>query len=232
MAKFKKWPKPKLEIKMLSSFRLDFPSFGYVIYRNYGSSTKDLVLIVREETKSSDGLMCPDTAFNTRLKRFIPVENGRDKYKFALPLVDFEYLASIVVPQVKPSDGSNGNESSKINGNDSGQNWISVPPPRRELEACKILKLWDENRGLAIQTRVVEKQKITCPGEVKLQVFSNERLPDNTTLTLHFLKRDSDYDFEAIIDAFNSAEFKLHLTSHVLTALISAGTTLKEARAA
>ncbi|VDL63564.1 unnamed protein product [Hymenolepis diminuta] len=134
-------------------------------------------------------MMCPDTAFNTRLKRFIPVEYGRDKYKFALPPIDFENPASIVVRQVKASDDLNGNDSSKINGDDSGQKWISIPPPRQDLEACKSLELWDENRGLAIQTRVVEKQEITCPGEVKLQVFSNERLPDNTTLMLHFLKR-------------------------------------------
>ncbi|VUZ57319.1 unnamed protein product [Hymenolepis diminuta] len=137
MGEFKKWPKPKLEIKMLSSFRLGFPSFGNVIYRKYGSSTKDLVLIVREETNPSDGLMCPDTTFNTRLKQFIPVENGRDKCKFVLPPIDFENPASIVVPQVKPIDDSNGNESSKINGHVSGQKWISMPPPRQDLEACK-----------------------------------------------------------------------------------------------
>ncbi|VDL63880.1 unnamed protein product [Hymenolepis diminuta] len=71
----------------------------------------------------------------------------------------------IIVRQVKASDDSNGNESSKINGDDSGQ------------------------KELAIQTRVVEKQKFTCPGEVKFQALSNERLPDNTTLILHFLKR-------------------------------------------
>ncbi|VUZ38768.1 unnamed protein product [Hymenolepis diminuta] len=64
-----------------------------------------------------------------------------------------------------------------------------MPPPRQDLEAYKSLELWDENRGLEIQTRVVEKQKITSPGEVKLQVFSNEHLPDNMTLILHFLKR-------------------------------------------
>uniref|UniRef100_A0A0R3SY83 DSL domain-containing protein n=1 Tax=Hymenolepis diminuta TaxID=6216 RepID=A0A0R3SY83_HYMDI len=161
--------------EMLSSFRSGFPVFGNVIYGNYGSSTKDLVLIVRKETHSSYGLMFSDTTFKTRLKRFIPVTNGRDKYKFVLPPIDFENSASIVVRQVKASDDSNGNESSKINGDDSGQKWISIPPPRQDLEAYK--------------TRVVEKQKITCPGEVKLQVFSNERLPDNTTLMLHFLKR-------------------------------------------
>ncbi|VUZ43188.1 unnamed protein product, partial [Hymenolepis diminuta] len=188
-AEFKMWPEPKLELKMLSSFRPGFPVFGHVIYRNNGNSTEDLELIVREDTNPCGGWMFAGSTSPVRHKRLIPIESSRDKYKFVLPPLDFENPASVVVRQIKTSNGSNESDSPEINGGYFSGYWLPRPRPRWDLEAHKRLELWDGNRGLAIQVRVVNKQNITCPGKVKLLVFSNERLPDNTSLMLRFLKR-------------------------------------------
>ncbi|VDN96091.1 unnamed protein product [Rodentolepis nana] len=185
----KMWPKAKLELKMLSTFRPGFPVVGQVIYRNNNNFTKELELIVREDTNPCVGFWSSRSTSKVHLKRIIAVENGRDEYKFVLPPFDFENPASIVVHQIKTSNDSNENMSAKVSGINTSSYWLPRPRPDWQLQANKRLNLWDERKGLAIQVHVMNKKNVTCPGEVELQVISNERLPENTTLILHFLKR-------------------------------------------
>ncbi|VDN98298.1 unnamed protein product [Rodentolepis nana] len=207
---FKDRPATQLELSMPSSIKHDIPVVGHVIYRSNGDLTKELELIVREDINACDRWESSGSTPPVRLKRIIAVENGRDEYKFVLPPIDFKKPALIVVRKIGIRNDSNGNVSSLVSGNDTNSDL--------QLQANKRLNLWDGRKGLAIQVHVVNKKNVTCPGEVELQVISNERLPEKTTLMLHFLKRgqhisrtlelQSDYTCKPRDDEFGHYECK------------------------
>ncbi|VDL63879.1 unnamed protein product [Hymenolepis diminuta] len=77
-------------------------------------------------------------------------------------------------------------------------------------------------RSIGVEAEGVEK-RVTVDGSFCSSGVSNK---------LEGCFIDTDNGFTSFIDNTNSAESKLHLTSHVLAALSSAGTPLKTAKAA
>ena len=190
VASFRMWPEPKLDLEVPSSFRHGFPVVGRVVYRNTANSggEEELEMIVREVTDHCGGWWISSESNPTRIKRIITVKPGEKYHPFVLPPLDFKNTASILVRQSKRRNDSEERSSPEID-DFVGAWWMPRPRPRWDLEASKRLQLWDDSTGLAIQVTVVNSTSVACPGRVQLLVQSNQRLPDNTPLTLQFLSR-------------------------------------------
>eukprot|EP00108_Taenia_solium_P005127 TsM_001177100 transcript=TsM_001177100 gene=TsM_001177100 len=186
---FRMWPEPKLELKIPSSFRHGIPIAGQVLYRNVANRTEELEVIVREVNDPCGGWMTRVDGNPTRLKRIISVKPGEEIHNLVLPPLDFKKGASVMVRQVRKSNGTEDNSSSEIADGYYGVWWLPRPHHSWDLSAARRLELWDYNTGLAIQVTVTNISSVTCPGSVKLQVDSNKALPENTILTLQFLSR-------------------------------------------
>lgn len=188
VCKFEDLSEPLIKLKIPNTYKTGIPIIGEIIYRNTGRrENEELEIIVREVMDACNRWKIPLTENPIRLMRLISVKPNVDKYDFSLPPLYLKNPIHITVQQREKFKDTNMEPINSTLNISNKNSWSNLPQPQCDLSASKMLDLWDNNLGPAIQVNVVDNSNNSCPRSVMLGVISNEPIPKNTTLTLYFL---------------------------------------------
>ncbi|VDL62314.1 unnamed protein product [Hymenolepis diminuta] len=188
VCKFEDLSEPLIKLEIPNTYKTGIPIIGEIIYRNTGRrENEELEIIVREVVDACNRWKIPLTENPIRLIRLISVKPHVEKYDFSLPPLYLKNPIHITVQQRKNFMDSNMEPLNPTLNISNKNSWSNPPQAQWDLSASKILDLWDNNLGPAIQVNVVDNSNNSCPRSVMLGVISNEPISKNTTLTLYFL---------------------------------------------
>ncbi|VDO10361.1 unnamed protein product [Rodentolepis nana] len=205
ICKLEKWPEPLLEIKITNTYKCGIPITGQIIYRNAGGGeNEELEIIVREVKNTCNRWKTSLLENPTQLMRLISVKPNIEVYSFTLPPHYSGNSIYITVQQRRKLNDTNVDLSNSILDTNNQHPWSDPPKGRVNLSASKILDLWDNSLGPAIQVTVVSKNNDSCPRSVILGVVSNRQLSRNTTMTLHFLSNGQLFKKKVALDSVDS----------------------------
>nr|CDS25292.2 alpha 2 macroglobulin [Hymenolepis microstoma] len=205
ICKLEKWPEPVIELKMKNTYKTGIPITGQIIYRNAGKREGEELEVIVRELKNACNRWKISTADNpAQLIRLISVKPNVDVYNFTLPPLYFRNSIYITVQQRRKLEDSKVDLSNSILDTNKQHSWSDPPGECWNLSASKILDLWDNSLGPAIQVTLVNKINDPCRRSVMLGVISNQPLSRNTTMTLHFLSHGHISRQQVTLDSVDS----------------------------